>query len=72
MAQEHKGERWLVQTRLDIEVFQQLVIAADDAGTSHSQYVADVLAMHFGRPDLVRALGKKKPANPQGVLPLAV
>jgi len=72
MAQEHKGERWLVQTRPHIEVFNQLVTAAENAGTSHSQYVADVLAIHFGRPDLVRVLNKETPADPQGVLPLAV
>jgi hypothetical protein len=42
-------------------------VAAHAAGMSVSQYLADVLAEHVGRPDLVRELGRH-----EEVLPLAM
>lgn len=41
---------------------------AAEAGTNASQYVADLLAVHVGRADLVSDYGKQ----PEGVLPLAM
>lgn len=68
MAQPHKGARRLVQTRIPEEVYAELVGRARQAGTSTSQYIADSMALHAGRPDLVRELGKQ---DKEG-LPLAM
>lgn len=65
MGQPHKGDRVLLQTRPRREVWEALHLAARAAGTSVSQYVADVLAIHVGHPELVRELDKE-------VLPLAM
>lgn len=54
MAQPHKGERRLVGTRLARDVHDEVQRRAADAGTSVSQYVADVLAAHVGRTDEIR------------------
>lgn len=61
MAQPHKGDRLLLQTTQSpppvCEAVQALAAAA---GLPVSQYLADVLALHVGRPDLVRDLGKRE------------
>ena len=67
MGQPHKGERVLLQTRPHREVWEAVHVAAHAAGMSVSQYLADVLAEHVGRPDLVRELGRN-----EEVLPLAM
>lgn len=53
MGQPHKGDRLLIAVRVDIPVWAAAVAAAENSGTSLSQYVADRLAIHVGRPDLV-------------------
>lgn len=57
----HKGDRALLQTRpidevLDLVVRRQLAAGVKDL----SQYVADVLAIHVGREDLVTELGLRQ------------
>ena len=64
-GREHKGDRMLLQSRPVREVWDAVHARAADAGTSVSQYVADLLAEHVGRPDLVRELHRE-------VLPLAM
>jgi hypothetical protein len=49
------------------EVFEEVRRLAEAQGMSMSQYVADVMALHVGRPDLVLELGRKQ----QEELPLA-
>lgn len=66
MAQPHKGERVVTVTRLARPVWSDVQQAATDRGMSISQYIADVLAAHVGRADLVRDLGDRE------VLPLAM
>ncbi len=56
MAQPHKGDRDLVAARLPRPVFLALKEAAAQRGMPMSQYVGDVMAVHFGRSDLVREL----------------
>lgn len=53
MAQPHKGDRELTQSRLARDVYNEVKQRAGDKGVSISQYIADVMAMHVGRPDLV-------------------
>ncbi|WP_231513458.1 toxin-antitoxin system [Mycobacterium paragordonae] len=55
----------LLQSRPVREVWDAVHALAAEAGTSVSQYVADLLAEHVGRPDLIRELNKE-------VLPLAM
>lgn len=63
----HKGDRVLLQTRPHREVWDAIRARAREAGASSvSQYVADVLAMHVGKDDLVVELGRKEE------LPLAI
>jgi len=62
MAQPHKGDRALVNARLPLPVFEAVKRTAAEHGIPMSQYVADVMSVHFGRADLVRQLD-------QGVLP---
>ncbi|WP_234797740.1 MULTISPECIES: toxin-antitoxin system [Mycobacteroides] len=57
----HKGDRVLLQSRPAREVWYAVRIAASEAGVSVSQYVADLLAQHVGRPDLVRGQDKPRP-----------
>lgn len=64
MAQPHKGDRTLIISRPRGEVVDAVKAAAASYGLSVSQYVADVLAAHVGRPDLVREHSE--------VLPLAM
>jgi len=66
MGQPHKGERVLLQTRPARPVWEAVHTLSAQAGVSVSQYVADVLAAHVGRPDLVREVGQRE------VLPLAM
>lgn len=56
MAQPHKGERRLVGTRLARDVHDEVQRRAAEAGTSVSQYVADVVAAHVGRADEIRVI----------------
>lgn len=67
MAQRPKGRRAQVGPRLALEVFEEVRRRAEARGMSISQYVADVMALHVGRPDLVLELGK----SGQEELPLA-
>lgn len=65
MGRPHKGDRALLQTRPRLEVTEEIRRRQHNAGVScMSQYLADVLAIHVGRPDLVVELGC------QGELPL--
>lgn len=57
----HKGDRVLLQTRPHREVWDQINEEARKSGASSlSQYVADVLAAHVGRDDLVVELGRNE------------
>lgn len=57
----YPGRRTLVQTRPHREVWTAVHKRQKSAGVSSvSQYVADVLAMHVGREDLVVELGRKE------------
>jgi len=67
MAQPHKGPRRLVQSRIPEDAYAELARRARDAGTSTSQYIADLAALSIGRTDLVRNLGRA-----QKELPLAI
>lgn len=69
MAQPHKGSRRLVQSRIPEEVYAELAARARVAGTSASQYIADVMALSVGRPDLVRELNR---LDHREELPLAI
>ena len=53
MAQPHKGDRELTQSRLARPVYDEVKKRAHDQGISISQYIADVMALHVDRPDLV-------------------
>lgn len=66
MAQPHKGDRVVTVTRLAKPVWDEVQAAAANQGISISQFVADVVAAHMGRDDLVRDLGLRE------VLPLAM
>lgn len=56
MAQPHKGDRQLVGTRLTKQVHDEIKYRASEAGTSISQYVADIVAAHVGQLDEIREL----------------
>ena len=59
MPQHHKGDRRLTQARLpEHTVYAEVARRAARAGTSVSQYVADVVALHTGFPQEVRAIGR--------------
>ncbi|MEV0344031.1 toxin-antitoxin system [Nocardia sp. NPDC050713] len=60
MAQRPKGKRAQVGPRLALEVFEEVQKRAAANGMSISQYVADVMAIHVGRRDLVLELGTKQ------------
>ncbi len=64
MAQPHKGQRRLVQTRIPEEVYAVLVGLAREAGTSTSQFIADSMALKVDRPDLVRELNRSREELP--------
>jgi hypothetical protein len=60
MGQPHKGDRLLLQsTQSPLAVREAVHAFATAAGLPDSQYLADVLALHVGRPDLVRDLDKQ-------------
>ncbi|MBE5502707.1 Uncharacterised protein [Mycobacteroides abscessus subsp. abscessus] len=56
MAQRHKGPRKQIASLLDPRVRAVMVALAERHTLSVSQYIADLLAAHVGRPDLVRDL----------------
>jgi hypothetical protein len=58
MAQPHKGNRRTIYLTLDLEVRRELHSRATDSTLGLSQFLADHLALHVGRPDLVYALGQ--------------
>lgn len=66
MAQPHKGDRVLIGVRPTLPVYNEVRRRAAELGMSMSQYAADVLAEHVGRPDQVRDLNDRK------ALPLAM
>ncbi len=58
MARPSKGTRHTLKLSLDSFVRNGIASQASEFGLSASQYVADRLAIHVGRPDLVRELGQ--------------
>ncbi len=58
MPAQHKGDRLAHTIRPPREVSDALRAEATSQGLSLSQYVADLMAIHVGRPDLARALGQ--------------
>ena len=56
MAQPHKGDRAAMTLRTPAELHDQLSKDAEDAKIALSQYVADLLALQAGRPDLAREI----------------
>lgn len=58
-----------MQSRVPEEVHAQVAALAAQCGLPVSQYVADLVCLHVGRPDLVRDLGRAP--EPEG-LPLAM
>lgn len=60
MAMQSKGSRRMYATRIPVEVGDLIERRALEAGcTSTSQYLADLLAVVHGRPDLVRELNQE-------------
>lgn len=60
MAMASKGHRKSVTARIPTDVYEILQRERHDSGVgSLSQYVADLLASHAGRTDLVRELDLK-------------
>lgn len=58
MAQRPKGPRRQVGPRLPHPVYEQVLANCEALGVSSmSQYVADLMSIISGRPDLVRELG---------------
>jgi len=55
-------------SRIPEEAYTELAQRAHAAGTSVSQFVADVMCLHIDRPDLVRDVG----CGREEVLPLAM
>lgn len=68
MAQPHKGQRRLVQSRFPEEVYAEVSARARAAGMSASQWIADIVALTVDRPDLVRELNRTEREE----LPLAI
>lgn len=60
MAQPHKGDRAQIMCRPVLPVYEEIRRRASARGMSMSQYAADVLAEHVGRPDLVRELAARE------------
>jgi hypothetical protein len=65
MAQPHKGDREQIKVRADRIVYDFVKNESARRGIPMGQYVADVLAIHVGHPELVRELDKE-------VMPLAM
>jgi hypothetical protein len=68
-GRKHKGDRVLLASRPHRVVRDIITERASALGVPMSQYVADVLAVHVGRGDLVVA-GTSRPAVQQDELPL--
>ena len=64
MGQPHKGDRVLIQGRPLRPVWEDGLARAAAAGLPVSQYLADLLAIHVGRPDLVAKLGRDEEGLP--------
>ncbi len=64
MPTPHKGDRLAHTFRPPRAVSEALRAAADECGLPLSQYVADLLAIHVGRPDLVAELGRSEEGLP--------
>lgn len=64
MPAPHKGDRLAHTIRPPRAVSDALRAEADLHGLSLSQYVADLLAIHIGRPDLARDLGREHEGLP--------
>lgn len=61
MPAHNLGDRRAITTRVPSELLDTLNDARVAAHvTTMSQYVADVLAQHVGRPELIRELGRKE------------
>lgn len=58
MAQPHKGKRHSIKFTLDSMTRKEIYCRATELQLSVSQFLADHLALHVGRPDLVYALGQ--------------
>lgn len=65
MPRQRKGDRVELLTRPERIVSNLIKQKAAARGMSVSQYVADLLAVHVGHPELVRELDKE-------VMPLAM
>lgn len=63
-----KGDRAQIMTRPDRAVYDVIRREAEARGIPMGQYVADVLALHVGLPELVRELGYSAEEG----LPLAI
>jgi hypothetical protein len=66
----HKGDRVMLASRPHREVWEVISQLAAAAGQPLSQYVADILAVHVGRDDLVSAARPAGPLSLQEELPL--
>lgn len=64
MPAEHKGDRLAHTIRPPRAVSDALRAEAASHGLSLSQYVADLLAIHVGLPDLARDLGRSDEGLP--------
>lgn len=64
MPAPHKGDRLAHTIRPPRAVSDALRAEAAEAGLSLYQYVADLLAVHVGRPDLARDLGHAEEGLP--------
>lgn len=58
MARPSKGKRHTLKLSLDAPVRIGIISQASEFGLCASQYIADRLALHVERPDLVRELGQ--------------
>jgi hypothetical protein len=54
LGRPHLGPRDMVATRIPLAVRDAIDVAAAACGVTRTTYVADILAQHFGRPDLMR------------------
>ncbi|MBU8820678.1 MAG: toxin-antitoxin system [Mycobacterium sp.] len=66
----NKGDRAQIMARPDRLVYEIVKEECAERGIPMGQYVADVLAIHTGHPELVRELNK--PKEPKEELPLAM
>ncbi len=58
MSRASKGDRVVTTTRIARPVWEFVRIQAANHGVSVSAYVADIMAEHAGRPDLVAELDR--------------